>query len=123
MELFEPLSAYSMDFGPREISIKLDKIENKKCNIWYIKPDYIYNNKIIEFNGDVFHANPYLFADDSYPHPFLKEVMAKEIRIRDKKRIEVLKNRGYEVKVVWENDFRNDKEKVIQECKDFLDGN
>lgn len=120
LELFDHLATYSTLYGDTEVSIKLSKEENTKCGIWSIKPDYIYGKKIIEFNGDAFHANPTLFENNTYPHPFLKEMLASEIRIRDKKRIEVLEKRGYQVKVVWENDFRKDREQIIQDCKYFL---
>lgn len=38
----------------------------------------------------------------------------------DQERITNLKALGYDVKIVWENDYIENEEKTIQECKEFL---
>jgi G:T-mismatch repair DNA endonuclease (very short patch repair protein) len=45
---------------------------------------------------------------------------AKDIWKNDELKIQKVIERGYKVLVVWEKDYRNDKEKVIEECIKFL---
>lgn len=78
------------------------------------------NKKIIEYNGDEYHANPEMFEADEYPHPFRKDKTAKEIWEKDKRKIEVAKEKGFEVLTIWDSEYRNDKEKILNKCKEFL---
>jgi very-short-patch-repair endonuclease len=41
------------------------------------------------------------------------EKIAQEIWEDDKKRIDILKNKGYIVYVIWQSDYLNDKERII----------
>ena len=34
--------------------------------------------------------------------------------------LEILKEKGYLVKIVWESEFIKNKEKIIEDCKEFL---
>jgi hypothetical protein len=81
--------------------------------------DFKYKNKIIEFNGDMWHANPDIFAETDMPNPFFK-ISAKEIWAHDKIKNELAKNSGYEILIIWENDFLKNKEKIINNCIKFL---
>lgn len=86
-----------------------------------IKPDYILENKIIEFNGDYWHANPMLFeATDVMMFANGAEVYAKDIWNRDKSRLDCLKSNGYDVKIVWESDYKTNPRQVIDDCLIFL---
>jgi len=58
-------------------------------------------NKVIEYFGDYWHCNPKKYKDDYYHTQVHKT--AKEIWEQDKKRIQLLKNNGYGVKVIWES--------------------
>ena len=89
----------------------------KDCGI----VDLLINNKVIEFYGDYWHCNPNdpRFSDGSYFHPYLK-MTAKEKWEFDKLRINKLINKGYVVKIIWEYDFKHNKERVLQECMEFL---
>ena len=31
-----------------------------------------------------------------------------------------MKNKGYDILVIWEKDFKHNKEKIIQECIEFI---
>lgn len=86
-----------------------------------ISVDFKLNKKIIEFFGDFWHANPKIFKDDDEVkmfHGVIKK--AKDIREKDRKRIEILKNLGYEVLIVWEKDYNKTKQEVINRCLKFL---
>lgn len=89
------------------------------CNSdFYYTYDFKYNNKIIEFNGDYWHCNPIKYDMDYFN--MRKQMYAKDIWKYDKLKIQKAKKEGYDVLVVWENDYKKNKEKIIQECVDFL---
>lgn len=70
----------------------------------YYKIDFLYNNnKIIEYNGELFH---------DYNNPLVLE--------RDEKKCEILKSMGFKIKIVWEKDFKNNMIDVLNECLNFL---
>lgn len=101
--------------GEAEIEVEIDG--NKK----WVRPDYLLNNRIIEFNGDYWHANPKFHNAEDTISGFRKiAIIAKDIWDYDSKRKESLEKLGYKVHIVWESDFHNNKEKIIQECKEFL---
>lgn len=77
------------------------------------------NKKVIEFNGDVFHANPKRFSETDKPNPF-NEMTSIEIWQKDKTKLDFIKNKEFEVLVVWEEDWLSDKNEVIRECLQFL---
>ena len=82
-------------------------------NLGFMFPDFIYDNKkIIEFNGDYWHKNPKLYSES--------DEGVKEKWNRDKLRLDELKRLGFEVMVVWEMDYKEDKLKTIDACLEFL---
>ena len=75
------------------------------------KVDYFLNGKVIEFNGDFWHANPKFYKVDEMLKMFDNTtIQAKEIWNRDKHRLQALEKLGYKILVVWENDYANDKD-------------
>jgi len=80
--------------------------------------DFVHDRKIIEFNGDYWHCNP-KFYNKNYYHKYL-QMTAEEIWDNNKIKNDIIIKEGYEVLSIWENDYKNNKEKVIQECIDFL---
>lgn len=86
------------------------------------KKQYVYDinveKKIIEYNGDFWHANPSKYsADFINPRTKLKSCEKWEL---DAIKIKYAESQGYKVLVVWESDFKLNKEKVIKECIQFL---
>jgi len=76
---------------------------------------------IIEFYGDLWHANPIKFNENDFPlKGFNISIQALDIWKKDKKRLDFLRNIGYEVLVIWEKDYRKNKEKTIIDCLDFI---
>ncbi len=80
--------------------------------------DFCLNNKLIEFNGDYWHANPDLY--DAKTFIKAKNKRAETIWEYDKIKIETALNQGYEVLTVWENDYKNNTNQIIQKCIEFL---
>lgn len=83
-------------------------------------PDLFYKGKIIEFNGDVFHANPALFDKDDTSHPFNKKITASQIWSKDAIRLDYYKSKGYAVLEIWELDFKQQPKETINKCIQFL---
>ena len=78
----------------------------------------IASKKIIEFNGDYWHANPSIYnAEDIITR---MNISAKQLWEKDKEKIDVAITQGFSVLVIWEKDYRNDKEVAIHKCLEFL---
>ena len=83
--------------------------------------DFAYEDKVIEFYGDFWHANPQKYVSDDFIRcGKLIERQAKDIWAKDKVRIDAIEEAGYKIKIVWEKDFRADKQKIIRECIEWL---
>jgi len=82
------------------------------------KYDFVYNNKIIEFNGDFWHGNPELFKAENI-NRVTKLPYAKKWEY-DKHKIKIAQQYGYDVLVIWESDFKLNEDKIINECLNFL---
>jgi very-short-patch-repair endonuclease len=73
------------------------------------------STKVIECQGDYWHANPIKYAD----HDALNPTQKANVH-RDKRKRTYLKNRGYEILELWGNDIRNNPEECLQKIKEFL---
>lgn len=102
------------------------EFELKKQNggIWLYDFTDTINKKIIEFNGDMFHGNPKKYSANDYPHPFRKNITAREMWDKDNRKLEVANEEGYEVLVIWESEYRwGNKQEIINKCIKFLNKN
>lgn len=77
------------------------------------------NKKIIEFNGDHFHANPALYKAHDIPLSFLK-LYASEIWEKEKIKLDKARKNGYIIKVIWESEYLKNKDAVILDCINFI---
>lgn len=66
-----------------------------------INLDFVYKNKVIEFNGEYWHSS-------------------QKFREIDLKRKQICENKGYEVLFVWEKEFKEFPDEVINRCLRFL---
>lgn len=82
--------------------------------------DFKYKNKIIEFNGDMFHANPKIYDENSFPNPYNKKLNAKTIWKFDDIKLNAIKKLQYDVLIIWEKDYKENKEKEFRKCMQFL---
>jgi very-short-patch-repair endonuclease len=69
----------------------------------------------VEVQGDFWHANPKKYTDD-WINPVTKQT-AKEIREKDERKKQFLELKGYAVLYVWENDYRKNRELVIENLR------
>lgn len=78
-------------------------------------------NKIIEFFGDFWHANPKMFSKDDVLYSHNGRIKkADDIWDSDSIRINELTLRGYEVLVIWENEWKIDKQNCVDRIKKWL---
>lgn len=116
-DLFKQLNVKNSLYGKKEATLK---VEGK-----YLYPDFLIDKKVIEFYGDFWHANPRKYkSKDILKLPQIgswKEKTAQDIWKRDKNRLKLLKESGYEVLVVWEMDYRKNKKEIVEKCLKFLE--
>jgi hypothetical protein len=91
-----------------------------EVQLGFYNPDFLYKNKIIEFYGNIYHANPSIFSEHDYPNPF-STLSSIEIWNKDKSRINEFIKNGYKVIVVWEKDFFDNQDYELLKCIDFLE--
>lgn len=91
------------------------------CGISHCCFDFVSTNrnKVIEFNGDKFHANPNIFKETDIPNPYLN-LSSKDIWELDRLKIEKAVSKGYKVLVIWEEEYKKDINGVIDKCTNFL---
>jgi len=80
----------------------------------------IKKKKIIEYNGDKYHANPKLYESNDTPHPYRKNIMSQEIWDKDEKKLKVANKHGFEVLVIWDSEYNKNKEEIIKKSINFL---
>lgn len=123
LDCCEALKAYIPDlyyYGQNELIWMLPKEYRSKMNQKIISPDLFYRGKIIEFNGDLFHGNPKIFQETDTTHPFRKNLTVKQLCEIDTIRYEYYISKDYQILEVWENDYYQNKEGVIDLCREFL---
>jgi predicted transcriptional regulator/very-short-patch-repair endonuclease len=70
---------------------------------------------IVEFFGTMWHMDPRKYKEDDV-QPMTK-VLASESWERDKKKLEILKELGYDVLVIWESDWKSSKEQEKEKIR------
>lgn len=78
----------------------------------------MYKNKIIEFQGDYWHCNPNLYDKDFYNK--VKQKTAQEIWNYDNIKKECAEYYKYDILYIWEYDYYQNREEVINKCIEFL---
>lgn len=125
-ELFNELLKYYTDDEKKFVyyashNDEVYLVNDKKT---FYKYDYADNKrmKIIEYNGDIYHANPNRFISTDCPTPFDKNLTAQEIWDNDKNKLMIANNNKYELLVVWDSEYRKDKIGTIDRCRKFIFG-
>jgi hypothetical protein len=100
------------------------KINRESGGIWIYDFVDIENKKIIEYQGDEYHANPLKFTENDTPHPFRKNITSKDIWMKDKEKLKAATDNGYEVLYIWDSEYSRvgelKKNKIIDKCINFL---
>jgi hypothetical protein len=100
-----------------ELILKSDK------NLYLYDFTDISKKKIIEYNGDQYHANPKIYEANDYPHPYHKnkKYAAQKIWEKDKFKLDLAIKNGYQVLTIWDSEYRKNPQQTLQKCLDFLD--
>jgi very-short-patch-repair endonuclease len=90
-------------------------------SIWIYDFVDIKRRKIIEYNGDQYHANPSMFSINDTPHPFRTGFTSGQIWKKDADKIKVANDNGFEVLVIWDSEYHKNKKETIKKCLNFLE--
>lgn len=82
--------------------------------------DFSYKNKIIEYNGDFWHANPEIYSSD---YCYKNGIYASDIWEKDFKKTSFAKTIGYDVLIIWHSEYKKDKIGTLEKCLKFLTNN
>lgn len=112
--LFDLLKVHhpSIEYGTNEKKVRSG---NRVFTVDCFHPE---TNRIIEFYGDYWHANPAKYSSDFFNKN--KGMTAAEIHEYDALRIKSIESKGHEVLIVWESDFANDPNGILAACVLFL---
>lgn len=72
----------------------------------------------IEFHGDYWHCNPSIYQPD-FVHPH-KNITAAEIWNRDTQKIQLMEDAGFTTLIVWETEWKMNKQQVMEKIKQCL---
>lgn len=86
----------------------------------YRSYDVKVGNKLIEVQGDYWHANPKKYQPDDIIKWSMGKMTAKQVWIRDEFKCELAKSLGYELFVVWESDWKLCKLDVERDILNYL---
>jgi G:T-mismatch repair DNA endonuclease (very short patch repair protein) len=92
------------------------KVDTKICDIYI--PSL---NLIIEYNGDYWHCNPKKYNSNYFNKK--KSKYAWEIWEYDKNKLELIKNNGYTLEVIWESDFKNNNKIINHIIEKYVTNN
>lgn len=98
-----------------ELGERMVQIDNKYYHLDYYDETLSIS---VEFNGDLWHCNPTKYnAEDIFIHPFDKSDIkkAKDVWEKDKIRQNKLESTGLKVFVIWESDYKKNKNKCVDD--------
>jgi len=101
-----------------ELNKEFGKLNIKNGEYYYYDFVDLSNKKIIEFNGNVFHVKNIKESKD-WKNPF-SNISAKECYIKDKRKEKFIKNLGFKILYIWEDDYKLNKQKILLKCLNFL---
>ena len=74
---------------------------------------------VIEFYGDYWHGNPTKYNGDQVL--LSSGALYRDIWERDRVKEEYIKSLGYKLLIIWESDFKYNREETLQKCITFLE--
>jgi predicted transcriptional regulator len=106
--------------GEIELEEECKKISDIEHNIsvknWNVDIKFISKKLIVEFFGDFWHMHPQKYKETDI-HRFMKKT-AQQVWARDIRKLNELREQWYEVVVIWEREWRSNKEECLQRVKD-----
>lgn len=74
----------------------------------------------VEFYGDFWHQNPNKYSKDNIRKVGKTRLTAEEIWKRDKVRIKNIEEGGIKVFIIWESQYKSNREKTIKELVELI---
>ena len=121
--LFDDIMEY---YPSNEIDNVMYAIKNSEYTIEHENGLYSYDftdlnrRKIIEYNGDIFHANPKIYESNDCPNPYRENLKSKDIWKYDEEKLKTVEMRGFDVLIIWDSEYRENPDKILNKCKEFL---
>ena len=119
------ISAIEEHFG-KQISRYIEGIQTQyviKTNRRKFVYDFRLGDKIVEFDGDYWHANPAIYEHDDYiGERSGKPMIASDIWASDAEKILAAEQHGFQVLRVWESEYKEAPKTTIRKCEKFLLG-
>lgn len=115
-------------YNKRDIKNVYFWTKNKEFMLKSTKSVFLYDftdiekRKIIEYNGDQYHANPLIYDRNDTPHPYHKEhhYTAEKIWEKDRIKTELANKNGFEVLIVWDSEYRKNPQQIVEKCIRFI---
>lgn len=82
----------------------------------YVIYDIVHKNCIVEFNGDYWHANPDTYISSAV----IRGKEAIDIWHKDMLKLRTAEQLGFKIIIVWENEFKLNKEQTINKVKQWM---
>ena len=99
----------------REILNKLNiEFKKEKYIDKTIRVDFIIGNKIIEVQGDYYHANPEIYKNKN-----ITKIQERNI-INDIRKKKFFKENNYELLEIWENEIIHKHDSVVEKIKKYI---
>lgn len=117
LENYDQENTKNIHFATKNDEFRLEKEEG---GVWIYDFVDLKNKKIIEYNGDLYHANPKIYESSEHPHPFIKHLTAQDIWDKDERKRLVAEEEGFEVLTIWDSEYKKHKDEIINKCKKFL---
>ena len=95
---------------------KWSHVLNKSCCYDYVISSMKF---CIEYNGDIYHANPCKYLPTEIPRYRGNKKTALEIWKHDRLKNEVLINEGWQVLIIWDSDYQADKSGTIKKVIEY----
>ena len=90
----------------------LEFVKEKKIDRYRVDIVLEEQNLIIEYNGSYWHCDPRIYSKGYYNKK--KGLLSEEVWKNDEKRLNILKEIGYNVVVIWEKDYHKNKNDCLK---------
>jgi very-short-patch-repair endonuclease len=118
MEFVNALETALGEYIPYTYKTKQFSIWNKQRGILFYDVCCSRRNKILEINGDYWHANPAKYDADWINRSTL--LSATDIWNLDSQKLISARDRGFEVMVIWESDIRANTTEALDAATRFF---
>jgi G:T-mismatch repair DNA endonuclease (very short patch repair protein) len=132
-DFIQNAKSHSSGYRCRLCARTSSKIETELYNeLLLYFPDLVHNDKTvlnrkeldislhktkraIEFNGDFWHFNP-----KKYDENYKCRIDVKKVWAKDLEKIKEVKSKGWKIFILWESDYKSNKNFYIDFCRKFL---